>query len=388
LGTHTGTLTIADDNAANSPQTVTVYFTVYAALSDSAPFGSFETPLDGSTVSSSIPVTGWVLDDIGVENVAIYRDPVQGEGTGLIYIGDAVLVEGARPDVEQSYPTYPMSYKAGWGYMMLTNFLPNGGNGTFTLYAYAEDLSGHNVQLGTRTIICDNANAVKPFGAIDTPTQGGEASGDEYRNVGWVLTPMPNQIPIDGSTIKVYVDGVSLGNPRYNVYREDVAVLFPGYANSNGSLAYLDFDTTVYDNGVHTIQWVATDNAGNSDGIGSRYFSIRNTGYRQQGAARKVQIGTEPGKMEKLTLVSKELERVEITLFPSARLKACTGYLKVGDQLKPLPVGSTLDSAKGVFYWQPGPGFAGRYELVFYCRDDGGNRIGKSVSILIKPKFE
>ena len=62
-----------------------------------------------------------------------------GEGTQLIYIGEAVLVEGARPDVETAHPDNPMNYKAGWGYMMLTYFLPNQGNGTFTLHAIAAD---------------------------------------------------------------------------------------------------------------------------------------------------------------------------------------------------------------------------------------------------------
>jgi hypothetical protein len=162
--------------------------------------------------------------------------------------------------------------------MLLTNFLPNGGNGTFTLTAVAEDGVGNEVILGTKTIICDNANAVKPFGAIDTPTQGGTASGSSFINWGWVLTPQPNSIPIDGSTINVYVDGVNLGHPVYNIYRQDIATLFPGYANSNGAVGYFYLDTTSYENGVHTIQWTATDNDGNTDGIGSRYFTIQNTG--------------------------------------------------------------------------------------------------------------
>lgn len=34
---------------------------------------------------------------------------------------------GARADITAAYPTYPASYKAGWGYMLLTNFLPRGG---------------------------------------------------------------------------------------------------------------------------------------------------------------------------------------------------------------------------------------------------------------------
>jgi hypothetical protein len=54
--------------------------------------------------------------------------------------------------------------------------------------------------------------------------------------------------------------------------------LFPGYANSSGAAGYFYLDTRAYKNGVHTIQWVATDDAGNTDGIGSRYFTIQNTG--------------------------------------------------------------------------------------------------------------
>ncbi|MCP5053678.1 MAG: hypothetical protein GY940_41315 [bacterium] len=99
-----------------------------------------------------------------------------------------------------------------------------------------------------------------------------------------MLTPMPNSMPTDGSTINVFVDGVKLGNPIYNIYRSDLAKLFPGYANSNGAVGYFHLDTTGYSDGVHTIQWTARDDAGNADGIGSRYFMIQNTGKsRQQG---------------------------------------------------------------------------------------------------------
>ena len=243
------------------------------ASSSEKPFGSFDTPIDGSTVASSIAVTGWALDDNGIENVKIYRE----QGNTLIYIGDAMLVEGARPDVAAAYPGYPNNTRAGWGYMMLTNFLPNSGNGTFVIHAIATDTVGKSNTLGSKTILCDNANAVKPFGTIDTPIQGGEATGSSFINWGWVLTPQPNSIPTDGSTIKVWVDGVSLGNPTYNIYRSDIATLFPGYANSDGAIGYFYLDTTQYASGVHTIQWTATDSGGNSDGIGSRYFSIKHT---------------------------------------------------------------------------------------------------------------
>ncbi|NIM12226.1 MAG: hypothetical protein GTO45_08960, partial [Candidatus Aminicenantes bacterium] len=162
-------------------------------------------------------------------------------------------------------------------------------NGTFKLHAIASDIEGNKVTLGTKTIICDNAQAVKPFGAIDTPTQGGTASGNSFINWGWALTPQPNYIPTDGSTIKVYVDGVNIGHPTYNNYRKDIATLFPNYANSNGAIGYFYLDTTAYENGVHTIQWTATDSAGNTDGIGSRYFTIQNTGTNSGRSLSNVQ---------------------------------------------------------------------------------------------------
>lgn len=278
VGTHTGLIIVSDPEAFNSPQTVNVSLTVYGIGTTSAPFGAFETPVDGSTVRSSIPVTGWALDDIGVQRVRIWRAPLAGEGGGLLYIGDAVFVEGGRPDVELAYPGYPYNYRAAWGYTLLTNFLPNGGNGTYTLHAVATDLEGHQVTLGTKTITVDNANALKPFGSIDTPPPGGTAFGNRFVVHGWVLTPQPNYIPTDGSTITVWVDGVRLGHPTYNMYRPDIAGLFPGYANSNGAGCYFYLDTTKYPNGVHTILMTAEDSAGNKDGIGSRYFTILNLG--------------------------------------------------------------------------------------------------------------
>jgi len=421
-GTYTGTITIADANADNSPLAVEVTLHVYNTGKTSEPFGIFATPIDGSAVSGSIPVTGWALDDIGIVSVQISRK----DGKSSVYIGDAVFVEGARPDVERAYPGYPMNYKAGWGYMLLTNFLPNGGNGTFTLYAAATDVEGHQVSLGTKTIICDNANAVKPFGAIDTPLQGGSAAGSKYLNWGWALTPLPNTIPTDGSTIRVWVDGVSLGNPVYNLYREDIATLFPGYNNSSGAVAYFYLDTTQYENGLHTIAWSVTDNAGNTDGIGSRYFSVMNNaldtgtamidtpgsrtgidylaqapvdyfspvGIRKDYRVNRPLRRVFPDECSDITIEIKETQRLEIHLQEiddPAEGKESTGwsnwrgYLVSGNDLKKLPVGTTFDMSRGIFYWQPGPGFLGEYWFVFFQRDQGGKINKRNIVIRILP---
>ena len=273
-----GTLTITAPGVANSPITVPVTLSAFATSGQ--PFGIVDTPSDNTTgVVGSIPVTGWALDDIGISQVTLWRDPVAGEAAsstnGKVFIGNAIQVDGARPDVDASY-TLPYDYKAGWGYLMLTNMLPNQGNGTFRLFMYATDVEGNTVQLGSRTITCDNANATRPFGSIDTPDQGGTVSGTNYINFGWALTPQPNSIPTDGSTINVFIDGVPIGRPTYNNSRSDIATLFPGRANSNGAIGYLQFDTTRLANGVHTIAWGVADSAGNAEGIGSRYFTVLN----------------------------------------------------------------------------------------------------------------
>ncbi len=376
------------------------------------PFGSFDTPLDGSTVAGSIAVTGWALDDGGLASVKLYLL----QGNTPTYIGDALFVEGARPDVAGAYPEYPANTKAGWGYMMLTNFLPGEGNGTFVISAVATDLVGKTTELGTKTIIVDNAHAVKPFGAIDTPTQGGTASGSAFINWGWVLTPQPNSIPTSGSTINVWVDGVNKGQPTYNIYRSDIATLFPGYANSNGAIGYFYLDTTKYTNAVHTIQWTATDNADNSDGIGSRYFTIQNTSsdVAQSAATRSTNLNLQqisslpedsaepiyfskgfysdnecsellPDEKGNHPLSLKELERVEIQL--GQTYADIQGYLINGNLLHKLPIGSTLDKKSGTFSWSPGPGFLGSYSLVFVLTETNGLSFKKSVEIKIEPKY-
>jgi len=411
-GTYPGTITISAPDAINSPQTVKVLLTLYEPGQGAGPFGRYSTPIDGSIVSSSVPFTGWVLDDMGMENVQLFRE----EGGSLVYIGEAVFVEGARPDVELLYPWYPNNSKAGWGYMMLTNILPNGGNGTFKIHAIATDIEGNQVTLGTKTIICDNTNAVKPFGAIDTPEQGGTASGSSFVNFGWALAPQPNTIPTDGSSITVWVNGVPLGNPVYNQYREDIATLFPGYNNSNGAVGYFYLDTTKYKSGVHTIAWSVKDDAGNEDGIGSRYFTTWNTGGDKRssnGSGRTTGGGV--GR-EQACLFRESISEIPVDYYKPLRIKK--GYNPDTDpvevhpddkgiihfqikelerleirfskpalNLSPLPIGSFLDSERGVFYWQTGPGFVGNYRLVFIEKDKYGNKTKKDVWVTIVPKF-
>ena len=136
-------------------------------------------------------------------------------------------------------------------------------------------MSGNQTTLGQRTIRVANGTSTRPFGTIDTPTQGAEVSGI-VDNFGWALTPSPAKIPTDGSTITVYVDGAALGHPTYNLFRSDIAALFQGYANTNGAVGHFSLDTRMLTNGVHILSWVVMDDRGNSEGIGSRYVTVNN----------------------------------------------------------------------------------------------------------------
>ena len=68
-----------------------------------------------------------------------------------IYVGEAVFIDGARPDVQTAYPTMPRNSRAGWGFMVLTNMLPSQGNGTYQFFMQAFDIEGLVLVLGTRT---------------------------------------------------------------------------------------------------------------------------------------------------------------------------------------------------------------------------------------------
>jgi uncharacterized repeat protein (TIGR01451 family) len=396
-------ITVSAAGATGSPQQVQVNVT---AVTPALPYGSFDTPVNNTTgVTGAIGVTGWALDNIevpatitnGGSGVGIWREPVPGEGAssnGLVFIGYATFVADARPDVAATFPGAPYQYRAGWGYQMLTNFLPNSagsgplGNGTYKIHAIMTNTSGTAVDLGTRTLTVANAQAAQPFGTIDTPSQGGSATGNSFVNFGWALTQNPYAIPFDGSTITVILDGLPVGHPVYNNYRSDIANLFPGLANSNGAVGFFFIDTTKLQNKVHTISWNAYDNGGRGAGLGSRYFSVFNANGGGVAAPEEPpspeslagpvqlrsgydlnapQVALDPDASGSYSIEMEQLGRIELSL------GASKGYQVVGGQAEDLPLGSTLKA--GVFYWQAPLAFLGKYDMVFERPDGTQTRV-------------
>ncbi len=248
------------------------------------PQGAVDTPAEGAVVAGEVPVTGWAVDDIGLAALAICRAPVAGETTpvtpgacgGLdnIFVGNGTFVPGARPDVFAAFPGIPLNDQAGWGYMLLSNMLPNGGNGAYTISLVATDVEGHSVQIAARHITGNNGASPLPFGTIDTPTQGQTVSGTIV-NFGWALAQTGKDVPADSSTIGVLIDGVVVGHPGQRSARVDITAAFPSFVTDHAVGGFV-FDTTRLTNGVHTIAWIVTDSSGASQGVGSRFFTVAN----------------------------------------------------------------------------------------------------------------
>jgi hypothetical protein len=307
--------------------------------------------------------------------------------------------------------------------------LPNQGNGTFTLYAYADDVDGHSTLLGTKTITCDNADATTPFGAIDTPAQGATVSGI-VANFGWVLAHGNNRAdPLGGGTVTVVIDGAPAGTPSGWSSRSDLSALFPGsqYSGISTALGVFAFDTTAMTDGVHTLAWIVTDAQGNTAGVGSRFFSVFNgtnavvaasvaapaamrtassvsvaapavgalpvgtlpsdTGrllVRRGGAADAPVHDVAPNANGGFSLTIEELEPVTFTLDDSGS-GDYSASLRGADGLGPLPLGSQFDATARQFTWHPGPGFVGRYDLVF-ARSVAGKPVAQvDVTITVLP---
>jgi hypothetical protein len=247
-------------------------------------------------------------------------------------------------------------------------------------------------------VIVNNAAAIRPFGTIDEPAQGQTVSGTVV-NRGWVLTPAGKGIPFDGSTIKVYVDGVLLSPvSAYNRPRPDVKAFFPGLANSDGPEAILSIDTTTLADGVHTIAWGVIDDAGVAEGIGSRYFTVQNglsslvwpsvdssrsadpvarlpmlktdvwsrAGMDDTAWATRVETDAKGNR----TLYAARGQRVELFLDPTLAAACGTyeGHLVAGEVAGPLPAGASLDARHGIFRWHPTAEFSGAFEFVFVQR--------------------
>ena len=193
-GTAVGSITITLSGAGNLVAPVGVTLVTMIAGTSVAPIGVVDTPLANATgVVGAIPVTGWALDDVEVASVFVCRNAVAGEsaapdgrcgGAAQMYLGDAVFIDDARPDVAAAFPAYPRNYRGGWGFMLLTNMLPNQGNGAYTLSASTRWIARAASSRSARgRLTCDNAHATPPVRRHRHAGAGRHGVGCELRQL-------------------------------------------------------------------------------------------------------------------------------------------------------------------------------------------------------------
>jgi hypothetical protein len=85
----------------------------------------------------------------------------------------------------------------------------------------------------------------------------------------------------------------------------------------------------------------------------------------------------------------REMERVVINAGLDAGAPAAdttyAAYRVADGKLQYLPVGASFDVTKGVFYWQPAPGFVGDYDFVFVRNLRGSEVSQVSVRVTVGP---
>jgi hypothetical protein len=244
-------------------------------------------------------------------------------------------------------------------------------------------------------------------------------SGSAYANYGWVLSRQARADPPGGGSVVVYVDGLAVGSPGGWTAREDLSRLFPGYPGVDRALGVFGLDTVAFGDGLHTIEWSVTDSAGRSSGVGSRFFTIVNHGsLASVPGAMRPHGGDLGGTAHQLPPVSTaravtaaqgfrlaqpgepvhagidgvrrvwaaERNRLEVRLGERPAAGASyEGYLLVNGRLRELPVGSSFDPARGAFFWQPGLGYLGEFDLLFVRTGANGDREQIPVRVTLQP---
>ena len=432
--------------AAHAPIEIPVTLTVSGAgtAPTAAPIGVFDTPLANATVSGSIAVTGWALDDVGIDRVELWRDLITNDpapafqqtghpANGKVFIANATFIEGTRPDVQRNYAGYPASHRGGWGYLLLTQGFPNS-NGTFVLTAIAWDKEGKYTVLDAKTITVDNTRATRPFGSIDVPAYGATFSGHNF-TFGWALTPNAG-CTVAGGSRTMTIDSVPASTPAsygitYGSARTDIAVSFPGYSDSAAAGGAAALDSRLYPNGIYQIGWLVYDSCGNGEGIGSRFFTILNSAsdaaarvpttiiegrgptFSRTGQLADVMDARDlwaPGTAaDPLWIVRGVGEHEQpitdgstVWLSQTGRIEVHAtrpgvapdhdvtyeGYLVTDGVLTSLPLGSSFDGRTGSFYWQPVAGFLGTYVLQIDARRGRDLVQSRRVPLVVGPSAD
>ncbi len=197
---------------------VALFAAVAIPAQAAVPFGVFEGLPNGQNAGGGIlPLTGWALDDDGIERVEIYVNGV---------IAGIADIEQNRPDVQILYPGYPDSAASGFGFLLDSSLYLND---LFTINARVTSNSGEQTWLDGKQIqILNTTHNLVPFGRITYPNPSAELYGNCDLD-----DPTPRYSVIEGYALD---QGIELGDTGVKY----VELLINGsiYANSHTDCWY------------------------------------------------------------------------------------------------------------------------------------------------------
>ena len=291
-GAHTLSVAVTESANPDNPLTIASVSVLVDNTINQPPIGAIDIPGTGAIeeANSAFPVTGWALDDTGIDHIDIMVD-------GLIVAGavccnvpptyppssaSSAVFGTTRPDVQAAFPDpllFPQSLFSGWQANIDSTALIDGQH---ELSVRATDIDGASRVIGTRTFTVDNASLnLHPFGDVDLPLD--EATFLPVCVAGGLPSPCTPQIciPVNlnhvtgwvldtgarldfGQTgyVELLIDGVIIANTRqdcvltttgallncYGINRPDVEQVYPGFVNSDN--AGFSFDFFAFDDGI------------------------------------------------------------------------------------------------------------------------------------------
>jgi hypothetical protein len=214
-GQHTITVTAVDSDGYTDVGSATVTVRV----NNVAPTVWIDAPAANSTVSGTVTVSGWAIDNASIVGTALGSVQVLVDG---LVVGNATYGT-SRPDVCSALPGRPGCPNVGYTFALNTAGWSAGPH-VITVSTTDSDGTGE-VGLASVTVTTA-ANATAPTVWIDQPAAGATVSGAVIIS-GWALDNA-SAVGSAISNVQVLVDGLPVGNAMYGTNRADVCSALPG----------------------------------------------------------------------------------------------------------------------------------------------------------------
>ena len=250
VGSHTITVTATDSDATPDSSSASVTVNVQAT----PPTVWIDAPAARSTVSGTVTVVGWAIDNSSAVGTAISSVQVKVDGT---VVGTATYGL-SRPDVCAAFPGRPGCPNVGYSFSLNASSL-SAGSHTITVTATDSDTAPDSGSASVTVTV----QATPPTVWIDAPAAGSIVSGT-VTVVGWAIDNT-SAVGTAISSVQVKVDGTVAGTANYGLSRPDVCAVYPGRPGCPNVGYSFSLNTSSLSAGSHTITVTATDSDGTPD---------------------------------------------------------------------------------------------------------------------------